>query len=254
MLYEFGVLPEKFHSAVWGIQMTPDIPTTSLEDLADFYIAKIKEKQPRGPYRLGGYSGSNILAVLMALKLESRGEEVSQLALLDHFPTCLSYSTNILGNPDPETDRSARFRAQVEIFLALFRLDSTRNDERTIGGFSNAFDDPNSASLILQLVVKNVKIYMRLVDRFLYDLATVNPGGLLDLEKVQEWLRRVKAPLSVYVAKKGVRCTVLEADREEWEDLGARRAVPNAEVIYVEGGHYEFLWDPLLIDRLQRGY
>ncbi len=42
---------------VFGVQDTQDTPITgTLERLAEFYLSKVVEKQPSGPYRLGGFS------------------------------------------------------------------------------------------------------------------------------------------------------------------------------------------------------
>ena len=53
----FRKLGPKVKFPLYGVQDTPDAPiSSSLGDLARFYLSKIKEKQPQGPYRLCGYS------------------------------------------------------------------------------------------------------------------------------------------------------------------------------------------------------
>ena len=48
---------EKLNFPVFGVQDTHDAPITgTLERLVVFYLSKIVEKQPNGPYRLGGFS------------------------------------------------------------------------------------------------------------------------------------------------------------------------------------------------------
>jgi amino acid adenylation domain-containing protein len=47
------------------------------------YLAAIRELQPEGPYRLGGYSYGAIVAYEMALQLQAVGEQVALLAVLD---------------------------------------------------------------------------------------------------------------------------------------------------------------------------
>ena len=50
-------LCQKVEYPVFGVQDTPEAPISgTLECLSQFYLAKIKEKQPQGPYRLGGFS------------------------------------------------------------------------------------------------------------------------------------------------------------------------------------------------------
>ena len=47
------------------------------------YLAEIRKVRPEGPYLLGGFSGGGITAYEMAQQLETAGEEVAVLALLD---------------------------------------------------------------------------------------------------------------------------------------------------------------------------
>lgn len=54
--------------------------------MAADYIEKIRTVQPKGPYRLLGWSlGGNVIQA-MATQLQSRGEEVSLLVMLDAYP------------------------------------------------------------------------------------------------------------------------------------------------------------------------
>ena len=54
-----------------------------LEDLAAYYVRDIRRVQPRGPYHFLGYSFGGTLALAMARQLQSEGEEVALLAMLD---------------------------------------------------------------------------------------------------------------------------------------------------------------------------
>ncbi|KAL8612602.1 hypothetical protein ACOMHN_006588 [Nucella lapillus] len=54
---------------VYGIQLVSNAPLTSIEDLAAFYIQKVKMVQAEGPYRLAGYSFGCTVAFEMALQL-----------------------------------------------------------------------------------------------------------------------------------------------------------------------------------------
>jgi amino acid adenylation domain-containing protein len=61
-------------------------PLQSIEEMADLYLAAIREVRPRGPYRLLGYSMGSKIAFTMARELERAGETVEQLVLVD-IPT-----------------------------------------------------------------------------------------------------------------------------------------------------------------------
>lgn len=58
-------------------------PDLYLPEMARRYLAAIRRVQPRGPYRLGGFSFGCYVAYEMALQLTAMGEEVALLALVD---------------------------------------------------------------------------------------------------------------------------------------------------------------------------
>lgn len=55
----------------------------SIETLAAHYIELLRERRPRGPYRVGGWSMGGVVAFEMARQLEASGEEVEWLLLVD---------------------------------------------------------------------------------------------------------------------------------------------------------------------------
>ena len=58
-------------------------PQETVEAMAASYVAAIRAAQPRGPYRLGGWSIGGVIAYEMAHQLRNAGEEVELLALFD---------------------------------------------------------------------------------------------------------------------------------------------------------------------------
>ncbi|MET0401564.1 MAG: amino acid adenylation domain-containing protein, partial [Cystobacter sp.] len=58
-------------------------PLRRIEDMAALYVAALREAQPEGPYRLGGWSMGGLIAFEMARQLTRAGAEVSLLALID---------------------------------------------------------------------------------------------------------------------------------------------------------------------------
>ncbi|WP_344864052.1 amino acid adenylation domain-containing protein, partial [Planomonospora alba] len=58
----------------------------SIEAAALDYLERVRQVQPRGPYRLAGWSMGGLIAHAMAVELRGRGEEVALLALLDAYP------------------------------------------------------------------------------------------------------------------------------------------------------------------------
>ena len=63
---------------VWGGALYPDV-----EEEAREYLAALRTVQPHGPYLLGGYCLSGLVAFEMARQLLDQGERVALLALID---------------------------------------------------------------------------------------------------------------------------------------------------------------------------
>ncbi|WP_329570948.1 thioesterase domain-containing protein [Kitasatospora sp. NBC_01266] len=64
----------------------PDQLPGSIEELAERFAGLVRAEQPRGPYRLLGWSFGGLVAHAMAHLLRTAGEEVALLALLDCYP------------------------------------------------------------------------------------------------------------------------------------------------------------------------
>ena len=64
------------------------VPT--LEAIATAYTEAIREVQSQGPYRLGGYCNGGLLAYEVARQLESSGEQIEFLGLIDPSPPIYS--------------------------------------------------------------------------------------------------------------------------------------------------------------------
>jgi len=75
------------HVSVFGIEprRLTGVPLahTRIEDMAKFYIDEMRNKQPRGPYMLGGLCAGGVIAYEMASQLNSAGETVQLVALFD---------------------------------------------------------------------------------------------------------------------------------------------------------------------------
>jgi amino acid adenylation domain-containing protein len=60
--------------------------SASVEEMAARYLRDLRRVQPRGPYRLGGWSMGGLVAFEMARQLAAAGETVDLLALIDTPP------------------------------------------------------------------------------------------------------------------------------------------------------------------------
>ncbi|WP_244206711.1 alpha/beta fold hydrolase [Caballeronia pedi] len=61
----------------------PDYDPATIAEMASDYIARIRSIQPEGPYRLLGWSFGGLVAYEMATQLQTLGETIDQLVLLD---------------------------------------------------------------------------------------------------------------------------------------------------------------------------
>jgi thioesterase domain-containing protein len=61
-------------------------PLASIEELAAHYVEAMRGVQPHGPYRLGGFCFSGLVAYEMARLLREQEEDLALLALIDAYP------------------------------------------------------------------------------------------------------------------------------------------------------------------------
>jgi thioesterase domain-containing protein/acyl carrier protein len=80
-------LPFSGERPVFGIQARGVIghhePHRRVAEAAHDYLLELRQRQPQGPYLIGGYSGGGVVAYEMAQQIRDQGEEVAVLALLD---------------------------------------------------------------------------------------------------------------------------------------------------------------------------
>ncbi|MFJ8011036.1 amino acid adenylation domain-containing protein [Streptomyces sp. NPDC096339] len=62
---------------------TEERPLETVPEMAERYLAALREEQPHGPYLLAGWSFGGTVAYEMAARLEAAGEEVAFLGLID---------------------------------------------------------------------------------------------------------------------------------------------------------------------------
>jgi amino acid adenylation domain-containing protein len=85
-----GLLPHvDSRHPVYGLQAraltAADAAPASVPDMADDYVARIREVQPAGPYALLGWSFGGVVAHAIAVRLQREGEQVGLLALMDSY-------------------------------------------------------------------------------------------------------------------------------------------------------------------------
>ncbi len=100
--------------------------------MAEDYLSIIRKIQPAGPYNLLGWSFGGLVAHAIATHLQSMGEEVALLALLDSYPV---QHESLQAAFDDESENLSR---QVAINPIMNLLDVLRRE---------GLVDPEGASL-----------------------------------------------------------------------------------------------------------
>ncbi|WP_019631231.1 amino acid adenylation domain-containing protein [Actinomadura atramentaria] len=127
-----------------GLDTAADLPG-SLSEIAAEYVARVREIQPDGPYRLLGWSFGGTVVHEMAVLLEAAGETVELLANLDSHPGLADRAAaddrSILAEILEETghDPAEVPEPTVEAVAAVLRRS---------GGVLAGFDEPTLARLL----------------------------------------------------------------------------------------------------------
>ncbi|KAK0218397.1 NRPS-like enzyme [Armillaria nabsnona] len=255
LCFEYASYADKFRTAVWALTIVPGTPLNSLSELASFYFAQIKAERPHGPYRFASYSSSSLLLVVLVKLFEDNGDEVAQAVMLDHFPAMFVYSANKLGNPDPRVPGNIQNMLDVSMDTIAGLMDRDSNRDALQRTKNNLLDGWKGvyANDIIRNAIRNIKGFRTASAEFVYDLTT-DEAGLSSIELMAQWMRTVKVPITVVVAPEGALGAIPEEDRTTWADLGTKRCRPDARVVFVKGGHYEFLTDEVVLQLLQEGY
>ncbi|MFI6210307.1 amino acid adenylation domain-containing protein, partial [Streptomyces sp. NPDC051041] len=92
-------------------------PPASVGEMAEDYLARIREVRPEGPYHLLGWSFGGLVAHEMAARLREAGEDVALLALLDSFPPDATAAVERTGADGPPEDP-----AEGDVLARLLRF------------------------------------------------------------------------------------------------------------------------------------
>ncbi|MEV6734932.1 thioesterase domain-containing protein, partial [Streptomyces sp. NPDC051364] len=158
----------------------PHCRPASIADVADDYLASIRQVQPHGPYHLLGWSFGGIVAHAIAARLERLGEEVALLGLLDAYPLPDGFEARpttggdvlagLLGeSPAEATLRCADGPPDVQEIAQLVR-------DRAPG--LGELDGPQ-ATAVVEATIANLDIRLRYVPELAYggDMVFFNATG-----------------------------------------------------------------------------
>jgi arthrofactin-type cyclic lipopeptide synthetase C len=93
---------------VYGLELTDPRYAASIESLAAYHIENMREIQPKGPYRIAGYSFGGLVAYEMARQLLGAGQAVTFIGLLDTVPPDETF------DPMERLERMAEWRLKAK--------------------------------------------------------------------------------------------------------------------------------------------
>jgi len=112
---------------IYGLQARnlsqPTVLPRTVEEVVADYLSLIREVQPVGPYHLLGWSFGGLVAHAIATHLQSLGEEVALLALLDSYPSHWQESPRLA---DEEPNKEVLFAGVADPIQTM--VDALRQD------------------------------------------------------------------------------------------------------------------------------
>jgi len=225
---------------------------TTIEEIAAFYLQKVRAKQPHGPYLLGGMCAGGVIAFEMASQLLQSGQQVALVAVLDAAAPGAAKK--------PRRIAKQRLGRLHETLGQARRADSKLLD-RTYALSQVARKVANAASW--EITNRSRRLWAKIRFRLLQNILAQKrdwPAFLQELTVRQiydcaeaHYRPKPTALESVLL----VRAKVGEGDdtpyREIYSDetLGWRRLVPNLAVLDVSGGHSSMLQEPFVDSMVQ---
>ncbi|KAJ7482012.1 hypothetical protein FB451DRAFT_1237794 [Mycena latifolia] len=260
-IYSFVYMQTHFCTGLWAIQVTSETPRTTFVAQTDFYYRKIKEAQPTGPYRVGGYSAGGFMACRIAKLLVADGSEVIQLAIIDNSPFLGLAPRAGGGEYTPETDFG-----DAQTLLA--------HHERGVRGLCalmRGYKDPwwtkyahcawerwngrmaaEEMSELMAGMYENVIEGMERAFEFVLSLAGERREYTEVVRGIIAWMREVRAPVTLYKASHGVLTGVAPEAQKVWWALGLDWCCEDLRVMEVETDHIEMVNCDELIEDLQK--
>jgi len=206
-------------------------PFATLEEMGEHYVAEIRRVQPRGPYRLGGWSFGGLAAFEMARQLAARGDEVACLAVLDTTP----------GVP-PQQQAEAAMPEDDDVPWLLAIADYVRGIRGANLGLTAEQLAPLAPEERLRAFVDRLRA------------AGIVHAGADGLAQLRRLLRVFKANARAYRSYRPqpypgpislFRAADTELDPDLGPDLGWGRLTPQpAEVHELPGGHVTLMAEP----------
>ncbi|KAJ7627164.1 NRPS-like enzyme [Roridomyces roridus] len=238
-LMRFFPLRRHCKGPVWAIQITDLTPMEPLRTMVQYWKDAIVAKKPHGPYRLAAFSASSLHGALLAKMFEDAGEEVSQLAFIDHSPTLyMSEGSEALVREKTVAEYS---ELGIICSMSMFRKDPSIGIQQLSNNLA-AIADSADAPAVSRRDLKILRLFLKNLLTFLYEFYPADEARSYEtfIRSFSAWLASIKAPAEILVAESGiVQCHPGGA----LPDLGASRWGKPVTVHYFAGeGHFS-IWD-----------
>ncbi|KAJ7189320.1 hypothetical protein GGX14DRAFT_485207 [Mycena pura] len=258
-IYGFLYLQKQFRTGLWAIQAVPETPRTSFVTQTDFYYGKIKEAQPTGPYRIGGYSAGAFMAFRIAKLLEEHGDTVIQLALIDSSPL-LTLAPRTGNTHTAETDFAdpETLKAHHDRGLHGHCASMRRYKDPWWPKFADCMWErwngrmrAEEMSELMAAMYENMVVGSANAFEFALSLAGERWVYAEVVRGMIAWMGEVKAPVTLYKASRGLVAGVAPEAQKEWWALGLDWCCINLRVVEVDGDHRDIVNRDELVEDLQ---
>jgi thioesterase domain-containing protein/acyl carrier protein len=214
-------------------------PIETIEEMAAYYLEALRDRQPRGPYALGGWSFGGIVAFEMAQQLQNQGQEVALLALLD------SPAPGAITDFHP-AEHATKLLADLTLDLISTRRHLTAEERDVIYNELSGLDSDAQLHYVLERA-RDANVLPRNagVDRIRY-LQRIFRSNLIALSKYspQTYAK------SIVLFRAGDVTEQVSGSALGWQHLSAKPV----EIHVIPGNHYTMLARPnvqVLADELR---
>ncbi|TDF41775.1 non-ribosomal peptide synthetase [Alteromonadaceae bacterium M269] len=240
---EYRPIADVIHPSipVYGIQSNvlsdPDYLECDMEVVSKQYAQAIREKQPQGPYKLLGWSLGGVLAMAIAEVLESQGQKVSFIGLID---ASLSNSTTL--NESDSVIENLLSVVGPESFARYRAIDSIKRDalEQQI----ERLEENQIIDVLCDWILENQIVDEAVFDKNylnIYYRTTLQSRRLIRSYKPQN----IRAKPDVWWAEASLKDGKVPT---EWQQFA--RALSSSSVL--EGDHFDIIKHPKLHHAIAR--
>ncbi|KAK7044317.1 polyketide synthase [Favolaschia claudopus] len=238
----FRAIQEQFTTPLWALQPTPETPLDSVESIAQFYFSKIKEARPAGPYRIGAFSASSLLAIRLVQLLEM-ADEVVQFTFADHFPMIFACQGSSEKANNSDDLFAVGVAASVHGIANCCRQDALparRVYGENVIAASKGLDCPTNAQTSWEWIQNLTPLNMKQLIDFtggttIWDSTPAFTRGAIMQQSITTELAKIHAPINVFIAKSGIRIVM----SDEWSDMGVSLTQQDIQVVYFDAGHFD---------------